>query len=166
MSSATVPARRSIVVSVVAALLLGAAVVVLSIPVRGGDEAAHAASHLVAGLPLLLLLVSARRWPPPASRLGRRLLLAGMAVFAAGQFLEVAGAFGYDGYARVNALAILHDAGLFGVVGLPVLLSGLAVLVVAHVRNASLLRWKRALTGLVFVAFVTAIAWVVLGADF
>ncbi|HVM34629.1 MAG TPA: hypothetical protein VM784_04735 [Actinomycetota bacterium] len=165
MSSAGVSASRSILDSVIAAILLFGAVVVLSIPIRDDDVLGHAASHLAVGLPLLLLLVARLRWPAPASPLGRRLLVGGMSIFAAGQILEAIGAFGYDGYDRVNPLASLHDVGLAATVAIPVLLCGLALLLVAHLRRPALPRWKRTLFFGAFVLLGAALLWVVFGGN-
>lgn len=102
---------------------------------RLSDTASHAASHgvgiVAAGLFLALVLTM---WPRPradlTSRGVRHTLLLGIAIFLAGQILEAAGAFGYDGYRRVGRLARLHDVGvILGPAGLLLALAGFGLTV-------------------------------------
>lgn len=114
------------------------------------DTPAHAASHVVgivaAGLFVTLIFVV---WPEPTadvvSRGARYVLLVGVAIFLAGQVLEAAGAFGYEGYRRVGSLARLHDAGaLLGPAGLLLAMAGAgftAVLLLGKRMNLLGSRW-------------------------
>lgn len=58
---------------------------------------AHGLSHAFAGIPIAVLaFAAARRWPAPRTtppaRVARRLTVVGLAIFAAGQVLEILGA--------------------------------------------------------------------------
>lgn len=120
------------------ALAAGAALVAAGMAVGSAliddDEIGHAVGHLLPAVAVGGVLVSARWWRPPApGRLGsgsRRAVIAFAGLIAAGLAAEAIGAFGYDGYARVNSLAGIHDAAMFtGPVGLlGLLVSALASL--------------------------------------
>lgn len=116
----------------VAALLWALPVVAVLVAVgsRIQDEAGHAASHLVVGLPALLLLFSSSRWREPApgrsGSVARKLVVIGLGVLGGGQLLEAIGAVGFEGYARQYGwLATLHDISMvLGPLGLLFLLLG------------------------------------------
>ena len=140
--------RHPIASSVAAAVLLGAALAGVIGIVRPAGEAQHAAGHLAIGIPLILLAVAAvTLWAPPTAGLGRVariVLVTGLSVFALGQILESIGAFGYDGYARTNtSLALLHDIGLAGMIGMPIFTIGV---ILGLLSGAGRLSWTRGAT--------------------
>ncbi|MGI8707603.1 MAG: hypothetical protein ACR2LG_05325 [Actinomycetota bacterium] len=152
--------RHPIASSVAAAVLLAAALAGVISLVRPAGEAEHAAGHLAIGIPLILVAVAAvTLWAPPTAglgRVGRIVLVAGLSVFALGQILESVGAFGYDGYARTNpSLALLHDIGLVGMIGMPVLTIGVILSLLAGVGRPS---WTRGTTYSVVAASGLALA--------
>jgi hypothetical protein len=96
----------------------------------------HAMGHLALGVPAVLLLVLAlKTWPAPSgrgARVGRTVLLAGLALFAGGLFIEAIGAFGYDDFGETNDLATLHDIGvLIGPFAMALTIAGAIISVLA-----------------------------------
>ncbi|MDQ5874883.1 MAG: hypothetical protein M3526_05820 [Actinomycetota bacterium] len=137
--------RHPIASSVAAAVLLGAALAGVISFVGPAGEAQHATGHLAIGIPLILLAVAAvTLWAQPTAGLGRVariVLVTGLSVFALGQILESIGALGYDGNARTNpSLALLHDIGLAGMIGMPVFTIGVILSLLAGVGRPS---WTR-----------------------
>ena len=140
--------RHPIASSVAAAVLLGAALAGVISFVGPAGEAQHATGHLAIGIPLILLAAAAvTLWAPPTAGLGRVariVLVTGLSVFALGQILESIGAFGYDGYARTNtSLALLHDIGLAGMIGMPIFTIGV---ILGLLSGAGRLSWTRGAT--------------------
>ncbi len=135
----------------VAALLwaLPLVAVLLALGWRIQDEAGHAASHLVVGLPALLLLFSSPRWRQPAPGRGgsvaRKLAVTGLGLLAGGQLLEAIGAFGFEGYVRqYQWLATLHDISMvLGPPGLLLLLLGGILTAVLRMKQRAVARGRR-----------------------
>lgn len=122
----------------IVATAVGAAVFAVVVAQAGlvapiGDEGQHAVSHLGPGIAGFLLVIASRvLWPPPAddpaSRAGRTVVVAGLAIFAIGQIVEAMGAWGYRGDARVGFLAAFHDVGVVvGPIGLLATLGGIVL---------------------------------------
>lgn len=120
----TVPAAtttrrtRSPVISTLAVAAVTAAVAASLARLPLQDPWAHALGHLVgAGASAAVVVLALWFWRPArahrASRGARGVLVAGLAVFALAQALESVGAFGFDGYRSVSALAGVHDFALY-----------------------------------------------------
>ncbi len=136
-------------VTVVAAIAAIAALMPLAeglLAERLPDAAGHGLSHFVVALPMGMLLFAALfRWPPARAtrpgRLGRRLVVVGLAGVVIGQLLEVVGA-------RVDepgALAMeggAHTAGqIVTMLSLPVLLVGTLASLLAAAREGDVPWW-------------------------
>lgn len=120
----------------------------------------HALSHLALTLPLVVLLFAAlRRWPAARAtrpgRLGRRIVVIGLAGIAAGQALEVAGAR-VDEPGALAVEEIAHTAGqIVSMLSLPVLLIGTLTSLVAAAREGAVPWWVVALIGIAGVGLFT-----------
>lgn len=166
---ATALQKHPIAVTAIGAIAFGVVVAQVGLAAPIGDEGQHAVSHLGPGIAALFLVVASRRvWPVPvaerAGRVGCRVLLVGLAIFAVGQFVEAVGAFGYRGDARVSNVAALHDVGvLLGPIGLLTTLAGIVWSAVTAVgRRRGSLRSRPPAIALV-AAGVVALAYVVAG---
>ncbi len=161
--------RHPIAVSVACALVFAVVVaqVGLALPIR--DEWQHAVSHLGPGIAALFLIVASRlAWPTAPdnrlSRVARRVLVTGVAIFATGQIVEAAGAFGYSGNARVSSISRLHDVGvLLSPVGLLVTLAGLTSSVFVGVSRRRGAVKPSTIAVAVLVAVVVVVTYVVAG---
>lgn len=140
--------------TVVAAAVVITALMTAGEPLAVGLHPAvgHALSHLFVGVPLgALAYAAARRWPPPRAtkpgRLGRRLVVAGLAGLAASQVLEVLGArVDEPTAAAVEALA--HTGGqVASMLALLVLVVGTLASLAAAVRDGALRWWLAAAVG-------------------
>lgn len=125
--------KRAMAATTIGAVVAAVAAVAVGTRLPFSEEGRHAVTHLGPGVPALLLGVAVQRtWSRPrperGTRIARIALVAGLVTFGVGQVIEAVGAFGYSGYERTNALATLHDGGVFvGLVGLLALLAGVAL---------------------------------------
>lgn len=142
------PARGEQIVRIafIALAVLGLTALVVAVLVAVGEARGHAVFHLLTGLVCLgLFSALAFPWhPTPGSgtAMFRGMVLALLALAAAGSFIESLGGSGYDAANashRIPLLASLHGVGIsfgaFVLVGVPLgILTGFAVLVghVAH----------------------------------
>ncbi len=137
----------------IAAFAAGGSLVADRVPPAAG----HAISHIAVGVPVgFLFFVAVRRWPPPRAswpgRLGRRLVLAGLAGVATGQLLEIGGAR-VDEAGALLAEQIAHTAGqIVTMLSMPVLLVGTLASLAAGVRAGAVPWWVAALVGIVAAA--------------
>ena len=164
--------RHPIAATVAGALVFAVVAVQLALAAPVDQQWGHALSHSGPAVSAAFLAVASRRlWPEPAdtaSRAARRVLAVGLVVFAAGQIVEAAGAFGYRGNTRVSTLARLHDVGVvLSPVGLFVILAGVVSAVVIAVaagrgglKSSTL---KVAILAAAAVAVVYVVAGLVLG---
>jgi hypothetical protein len=120
----------------------------------------HGLSHAAVGVPLALVAISAvRRWPPARTtrpgRLGRRVLLIGLAAVVTGQLFEVLGARTDE----PNALALedlAHTVGMVcSMLGVPTTLAGGVLSLVAATRERAVPVWVTAIVGLAGLGLVT-----------
>lgn len=160
--------RHPIAVTVAGALVFAVVAVQVGLTAPVGDEWQHALAHVGPGVSATFLIVAIRRlWPAPtdtASRAARTVLTVGLALFAAGQIVEAAGAFGYRGNTRVSGMARLHDVGVvLTPVGLLVILAGVAaVLFVTIAARRGALKPSTIKIAIV-VAVAAAVAYVIAG---
>lgn len=135
------------------------------------DEWQHALSHAGPGIGATFLGVAIRRlWPAPAetgSQTSRTALTIGLVLFAVGQIVEAAGAFGYRGNTPVSSLATLHDVGVrLTPVALLVILGGLAAAMFGAVAARRGALKPNALKIAAVVAVAAAVAYVAAGIVF
>ena len=126
----------------------------------------HAMSHGVVAAPVTMLLFAVvRRWPAartvPPGRIGRRLVVVGLAGVVIGQLLEIAGArVDEPGASALEGIA--HTAGMIvSTLSMPLLLLGTVATLVAATRDGAVPRWA---AGVVGVAGVAVLALLITGA--
>ena len=126
----------------------------------------HAMSHAVVALPVTMLLFAVvRRWPAARTvrpgRIGRRLVVVGLAGVVIGQLLEIAGARVDE--AGASALeGIAHTAGMIvSTLSLPLLLLGTVAALAAATRDGTVPWWVAGLVGVIGAA---VLAFLIIGA--
>lgn len=142
-------------VTVVAAAAAIALLVAAGSMVAGDvpEAVGHGLSHLAPALPIAFLLFAAlRRWPPARAtrpgRLGRRLVVVGLAGVLMGQLLEIAGAR-VDEPAALAAEAVAHTAGqIVTILSMPVLLLGMLASLLAGARGGDVPWWVLIVIGI------------------
>lgn len=156
-------------VTVVAAIAAIAALMPLAeglLAERLPDAAGHGLSHFVVALPMgMLLFAAVFRWPPARAtrpgRLGRRLVVVGLAGVVAGQLLEVVGAR-VDEPGALAVEGIAHTAGqIVTMLSLPVLLVGTLASLLAAAREGDVPWW---VVGLVAIGAAGLFGFMVIGA--
>ena len=88
-------------------------ILVASAVLAGRFDVGHAQFHVLIALVMLVGAAVILRTRPQMG-VGARWLMLGLLAFAAAQFVEAIGAFGFgtDGYSRINDVVLLHDLGL------------------------------------------------------
>lgn len=166
---ATALQKHPIAATAIGAIVFGLVVAQVGLAVPIGDEGQHAMSHVGPGIAALFLVVASQRvWPAPvderAIRVGRTLMVSGLGVFAVGQIVEAAGAFGYRGYTRVSDVAALHDVGvLLGPAGLLGTLVGVVLWAVSAILSRRGRLTSGTLTVVLLATGAVALTYVVAG---